>query len=122
MRFSLRQRSSTHLQELQARLKANGDPSNKFEPCYTTIDCGLIEGGTAHNIIPAECTIGWGLRSVPGDDTDAIVQEVFDFIEREVEPGLKAISPDAGVTHASATTCQPSGPMRLHPPRLCCGT
>ncbi len=89
-----------HLQEVQAELKANGDPSNGFSPCYTTIDCGIISGGTAHNIIPAECKIGWGLRSVPGDDTDAIVQSIFDFIEAEVEPGLKTISPEAGVTHA----------------------
>jgi len=87
------------LQEFQAKLKANGDPANKFDPCYTTIDCGVIHGGTAHNIIPAECTITWGLRSVPGDNTDAMVKEIFDFIEREVEPDLKAISPDAGVIH-----------------------
>jgi len=87
------------LQEFQAKLKANGDPANKFDPCYTTVDCGLIQGGTAHNIIPAECTIGWGLRSVPGDDTDALVREIFDFIEREVEPDLKAISLEAGVNH-----------------------
>ena len=34
------------LQEFQAKLKANGDPANKFDPCYTTVDCGVIQGGT----------------------------------------------------------------------------
>lgn len=87
------------LQELQMELKAAGDESNGFSPCYSTIDCGTIAGGTAHNIIPAECHIGWGLRSIPGDDTDAIVQRVFDFVESEIEPGLKAVSSSAGVSH-----------------------
>lgn len=88
-----------YLEKMQARLKENGDPNNGFSPYYTTIDCGLISGGTANNIIPAECKIGWGLRNVPGDDPDALAQEVFDFIEQEIEPALKAISPAAGVAH-----------------------
>ncbi len=89
----------TFLQDLAQRLKDNGDPSNGFSPCYTTVDCGLISGGTAQNIIPARCAFSWGLRNIPGDDTQAIVDEVFAFIETEIVPSLKAISPDAGVTH-----------------------
>lgn len=87
------------VEELSQKLKENGDPNNGFSPYYTTVDCGTIEGGTARNIIPARCQFHWGFRNVPGDDTDAICKEVFDFVEREIEPALKAISPAAGVTH-----------------------
>ncbi|MEE9313462.1 MAG: acetylornithine deacetylase [Rhizobiaceae bacterium] len=87
------------LHDMQQRLKDNADPSNGFNPPYTTIDCGVITGGTAANIIPAHCEFHWGFRCVPEDNPDALVAEVMDFIAAEIEPGLKAISEKAGVTH-----------------------
>lgn len=87
------------IEKLRERIKAEGDPNNGFNPYYTTVDCGVIQGGTARNIIPAVCEFSWGFRNVPGDDTHAFAQEVFDFIEKEIEPELKAISPQAGVSH-----------------------
>jgi len=86
-------------EKLGQRIKAEGDPTNGFTPHYTTVDCGLIEGGTAGNIIPARCEFHWGFRNVPGDDTELFCKEVFDFIEAEIEPELKAVSDAAGVTH-----------------------
>ena len=89
----------TFIEKLRERIKAEGDPTNGFNPYYTTVDCGVINGGTARNIIPAVCEFSWGFRNVPGDDTHAFAQEVFDYIEKEIEPELKAISSDCGVTH-----------------------
>ncbi len=87
------------LYEMQERLKKSADPKNGFDPYYTTIDCGLIEGGTAANIIPAHCKFHWGFRNIPQDDVDMLVKEVMDFIRLEIEPGLKATSEQAGVSH-----------------------
>lgn len=87
------------IESLQDRLKQSSDPSNGFVPHYTTVDLGVIRGGTAHNIIPAQCEFSWGFRNIPGDDTHALAQEVFDFVERQVEPQLKAISDTCRVTH-----------------------
>ncbi len=89
----------TFIEKLRERIKADGDPTNGFSPHYTTVDCGVIHGGTARNIIPAACEFSWGFRNVPGDDTHAFAQEVFDYIEKEIEPELKAISPHCGVSH-----------------------
>ena len=83
---------------LQGELVERGDPHNGFEPHYTTIDCGVIEGGTAHNIIPAQCRFSLGFRTVPGDDADALEAELRAFIEAQVEPRLKQVNPQGGVT------------------------
>ncbi len=88
----------TFLEQLQKRLRDNADPDNGFTPPYTTIDMGLISGGTANNIIPALCQLGWGFRALPSDDVDALEAEVRQFIDEEIVPPLKAISPEAGVT------------------------
>lgn len=89
----------TFIEDLSQRLKQESDPDNGFTPHYTTVDCGLIEGGTAGNIIPARCGFSWGFRNVPGDDTHRLAQEVFDFVEAEIEPKLKAVSDTCGVVH-----------------------
>jgi len=39
-----------------------------FDPPYTTLNVGLIRGGTAKNIVPGECRITVEWRPVPGDD------------------------------------------------------
>ena len=87
----------TYLEELQQEFVDNAPKDSPFDPPYTTIDLGKIEGGTANNIIPEFTKVDWGMRILPGDDGPAIEQRVRDFIEREIDPGLKRVSADAGV-------------------------
>ncbi len=82
----------TKLVEIQDRLKANADPNNGFSPPYTSLDLGLIKGGTASNIIPARCEFSWGFRGLPDEDMDALEQEVREFIDTQVLPELQAVS------------------------------
>ena len=39
-----------------------------FDPPYTTLNVGLIRGGTAKNIVPGECRITVEWRPIPGQD------------------------------------------------------
>ncbi len=41
-----------------------------FDPPYTTMNVGLIEGGTAKNIIPGECRFTLEWRTIPGQESD----------------------------------------------------
>ncbi len=51
-----------------------------FDPPYTTLNAGLIEGGTAKNIVAGECRITVEWRPVPGQDAEwaarLIVREI----------------------------------------------
>lgn len=40
----------------------------EFDPPYTTLNAGLIRGGSAKNIVPGECRITVEWRPVPGQD------------------------------------------------------
>lgn len=65
-----------------------------FDPPYTTVHVGMISGGTAHNITARKCNFLLSFRQVPGDsgwDTR--------FMDKaaEVEAGMKAIRPEAGI-------------------------
>jgi acetylornithine deacetylase len=61
------------LDQFAADLRDLGDPSGRFEPGYTTIQVGTIEGGTAVNIIPKECAFGWEYRWLPNHPQDEII-------------------------------------------------
>ena len=54
------------LEELAERLKEEGN--ELFEPPYTTLNVGTIQGGTAKNIIPGKCEFLVEWRPVPGED------------------------------------------------------
>jgi acetylornithine deacetylase len=41
-----------------------------FDPPHTTMNVGLIEGGTAKNIIAGECKFTLEWRTIPGQDSD----------------------------------------------------
>lgn len=58
-----------------ARAPEAGFPS---EPPFTTVSVNRIEGGTAVNIVPAECRFQWDLRYVPSTDADQVLQRWSD--------------------------------------------
>ncbi len=68
-----------------------------FEPPWTTVHCGRIKGGTAHNITALDCHMGLDFRVVPGEDLEDWVA-AFEAKVAEVEAEMKAVQPSAGIT------------------------
>ncbi|MCS5608157.1 MAG: acetylornithine deacetylase [Alphaproteobacteria bacterium] len=69
----------------------------RFDPPYTTIQVGVINGGTAGNIIPRETTFWWEYRTLPDVDGSAIVAEFEDFALTNVLPNMQAVHADANI-------------------------
>jgi len=68
-----------------------------FDPPYTTLHVGTIQGGTAHNITAKDCHFGFDFRIVPGEDI-AEWQARFQAKLAEIEAEMKAIRPEAGIS------------------------
>jgi len=81
---------------LAAEMRERGDPSGRFVPPYTTVHVGLIEGGTAKNIVPRRCAFKWETRLLPGSDPDE-VPEKFNRFARTLEPRMKSVAEDTGI-------------------------
>ncbi|MGP3697323.1 acetylornithine deacetylase [Rhodobacter sp. NSM] len=73
------------------------DVASLFDPPWTTVHVGTIRGGTAGNITARDCRFDVGFRAVPGETVEDWVT-AFEAEAREVEAGMKAIHPAAGVT------------------------
>lgn len=67
-----------------------------FEPPFTTVHVGMIEGGTAHNITAKDCKFGLDFRVVPGEDKEkwkiAYLKEV-----KRVEAAMQAVVPETEI-------------------------
>jgi acetylornithine deacetylase len=71
----------------------------RFTPSWSTITVGTIIGGTAHNIIPRHCSFEWQIRGLPGLDQDRLIADYAAWAEREVAPAMRAVHPQATITH-----------------------
>ncbi|MEM1341161.1 MAG: acetylornithine deacetylase [Pseudomonadota bacterium] len=69
------------------------DPESRFDPPYTTIHVGMIEGGTAHNITARDCRFLLGVRCVPSDDAADWVGRIEAEIAR-IQADMQKIHPD----------------------------
>lgn len=67
-----------------------------FDPPWTSLHTGLIEGGTAANITAKHCRFDIGYRAVPDADKAAWSQMILDKI-REVEAEMQAVHPEAWI-------------------------
>jgi acetylornithine deacetylase len=68
-----------------------------FDPPFTTLHVGTINGGTAHNITAKDCHFGLDFRCVPGESLDNWKDAYLTMLS-DVEAGMKAIHPEAGIT------------------------
>ncbi|WP_281825276.1 acetylornithine deacetylase [Jannaschia rubra] len=74
------------------------DPvSATFDPPHTTTHVGMIAGGTAHNITARDCGLRLGFRVPAGDDLGRHEAALNAMLE-ELDAGLRAKNPKAGVT------------------------
>jgi acetylornithine deacetylase len=85
------------LTELSARLEREADPASPFTPKGATLTIGLVNGGTAGNILARECTFLFDLRCPPDLDPQAVLAPFF-AQAAALDAALKARAPEAGVS------------------------
>ncbi|HEX8707956.1 MAG TPA: M20/M25/M40 family metallo-hydrolase, partial [Pyrinomonadaceae bacterium] len=71
----------TRVERIGQELQADARP--EFEPPHTTLNVGLIRGGTAKNIIAGECRFTLEWRPVPGQRAEHLLELVHAAIEDE---------------------------------------
>jgi acetylornithine deacetylase len=72
---------------------ARGDPSGRFQPPYTTVHVGTINGGTARNILPKSCVFHWEFRGLPDLEADEIPNRLQRFADEDALPRLNRHGP-----------------------------
>ncbi len=97
------------LKALGRRLEEEADPASPFTPKHATLTIGLLNGGTAGNILARECAFQFDLRCPPGQDPLKVLAPFYAEVEA-LDRRLKALFPVAG-----ARIVQRSGTPPLSP-------
>ena len=86
-----------HLKSMARRITEHGPHDELYDVTHTTVHTGVINGGTALNIVPKDCHFEFEFRYVGDDDPDAIEAEIREFAAQSLEPHMRKISRDTGI-------------------------
>ena len=94
------------LMELQQTLKDNAPQGNRFDPPWTTLQIGRINGGNARNTIAGMCSVDWEMRPVRNADAAFVKSGIEAYRDEVLLPAMRAIHPDADIlTHVIGEVC-----------------
>ena len=79
----------SYLGTMAERLERDTPSDNGFNPHSTSIHVGVINGGTAMNIVSRHCEFVWDVRNIPGDDPDVLIEEFEKYCKDEVLPEMR---------------------------------
>lgn len=85
------------INRLEQEMLKRGDPTGHFPGKYTTMNIGVIKGGVAPNIIPAECRFEWGYRHIPGSDKREVIDRLNKYAEEVVLPPMREKAEEANI-------------------------
>jgi acetylornithine deacetylase len=68
-----------------------------FELPYTTVNVGMISGGTATNIIANRCDIHFEYRTMPGEDPAYVINQVRGYVKEVLLPAFQRQQPNVTI-------------------------
>lgn len=97
----------SYIRHMAERMQACEPRHHGFDVPFTTLQTGVIAGGTAGNIVPRECIFQFEFRYLPGVDPDALEREIRDYAERVILPEMRRT--DAGTSISFETRAEIPG-------------
>jgi acetylornithine deacetylase len=97
--------------DMAREAEAAADASAPFTPPQATMTVGMVNGGTAVNILARRCEFIWDLRCPPNDDPEQYVAR-FMAAARAADARIKARAPEGGVTVARRSSTPALGIAR----------
>src|SRR5471030_1162327 len=80
------------LGRIGSQLRAVHLQDPRFDPPFSTVQTGVISGGKALNIVPADCRFDFEVRALPSYDPSDVAQELKAYAEQHVLPRMRAVS------------------------------
>lgn len=69
----------------------------RFDPPFTTVQTGVISGGKALNIVPADCCFDFEVRALPAQDPREVAAQLQHYAEAHVLPKMRTVNAGSDV-------------------------
>ncbi|WP_263225483.1 acetylornithine deacetylase [Pseudomonas alabamensis] len=86
-----------HLGELGQTLARPERHDPRFDPPFSTVQTGVIRGGQALNIVPADCAFDFEIRALPDLDPLQVVQQLQTYADTDLLPRMQAVDAKTGI-------------------------
>ena len=74
------------------------DPTGRFDPPFSTVHVGLINGGHARNILAKRCDLLWEFRGLPSEPLDRAQRDIERYIAAKALPALNRYTDKGRIT------------------------
>jgi len=88
----------TYIRHMAERMRDCEPRDHGFDVPFTTLQTGVIAGGTAGDIVPRERNFQFEFRYLPGADPEAIEREIKDYAERVILPEMRRTDPNTSIS------------------------
>jgi acetylornithine deacetylase len=87
-----------YIRHMSERMQACEPRDYGFDVPFTTLQTGVISGGTVGNIVPRDCVFQFEFRYLPGADPDALEREIKNYAERVILAEMQRCDPGTGIS------------------------
>ncbi|WP_375264879.1 acetylornithine deacetylase [Planktotalea sp.] len=85
------------LLELRDQLQGRAPENSRFDPPWTTLNIGALNGGTVHNVIAPKAQIDWEMRPVQAADARFVKDTLRSYCDDVLLPAMRRVHPDASI-------------------------
>jgi acetylornithine deacetylase len=79
------------------RRRVQGPFDERFDPPYSTVQTGVVGGGNAVNVVPADCAFEFEIRHLPTEQPEALIERLSAYAEGTLVPEMRAVAPESGI-------------------------
>src|SRR5690606_38775860 len=83
--------------DLGEEMKARAPSACRFDPPWTTLQVGRIEGGKARNVIAGSCAIEWEMRPISSADATYVKGQLSDYVGSVLLPSMRTVCPHCDI-------------------------
>lgn len=100
----------SYLADTFAQLEQTITNLSGLTPAHCTFNAGVLEGGTALNIIPREARLVWEFRNIPEVDGDQLERTILKHLSREATDAIRRNCAEAKITTVRSANVPPLDP------------
>lgn len=94
----------SELVRLGEGLKMPQHLDQRFDPPFSTVQTGLINGGKALNIVPQNCSFDFEVRALPAQDPWQVAQQLQHYAEQILLPAMQAVSAQSAISFSELSS------------------
>lgn len=94
------------IRQVAVDLRTHGPFDSGFKVAHTTMQTGLIKGGTAPNIVPKDCEFVFDCRPLPQSNADELIGKIQSYAEK-IKVEMRNIYSQADITFETLANAAP---------------